>query len=68
MDYEKTNLTIRIRDNGAGFCTEDVHFTSNGSGLINMKKRAQVINARLQIESKLQNGTTVKIVLPLNYK
>ena len=68
MDYEKSNLTIRIRDNGAGFCTEDVHFTSNGSGLINMKKRAQVINARLQIESKLQHGTTVKIVFPLNYK
>ena len=65
-EFEKTNLTIRIRDNGSGFCTEDVQFTSNGSGLSNMKKRALVINARLQIESKPQNGTTVKIILPLS--
>lgn len=66
MEFEKTSLIVRIRDNGSGFCTDDVKFTSNGSGISNMTKRAQVINARLQIKSKLQNGTTVKIALPLN--
>jgi signal transduction histidine kinase len=66
MEFEKTSLTVCIRDNGTGFSTEDVRFTSNGSGLANMKKRAQVINARLLVESKLHNGTAVKIILPLN--
>jgi two-component system NarL family sensor kinase len=65
LDYEKSGLTVRIRDNGAGF-DPATPFLNNGSGLSNMRKRATIINARLLIDSRLQKGTSVKILLPLS--
>lgn len=64
MDFEKTNLRIRICDNGVGFDTNESN--SFGTGLSNLKKRAQLINACLAVDSKLQLGTTVKIVVPIS--
>jgi len=64
LDYEKTSLSVRIRDNGTGFKTENTTFNNNGSGLGNMKKRAQMINAQLFIDSQPQNGTLIKILIP----
>jgi signal transduction histidine kinase len=66
LDYEKTSLSVRIRDNGTGFKTENTKFNNNGSGLGNMKKRAQMINAQLFIDSQPQNGTLIKILIPLS--
>ncbi|HUQ66978.1 MAG TPA: ATP-binding protein [Flavitalea sp.] len=65
LDYKKCSLTARIRDNGSGF-DPGVQLVSNGCGLSNMRKRAGIINARLLIDSKPQNGTSIKILLPLN--
>ena len=39
-----------------------------GNGINNMKKRAQEIGAQLKIESKLEVGTEVKVLLPINKK
>jgi len=64
LDYQKTSLSVRIRDNGTGFKTENTTFNNNGSGLGNMKKRAQMINAQLFIDSQPQNGTLIKILIP----
>lgn len=64
MEFEKTNLRIRICDNGTGFNPDDTNIS--GTGLSNLKKRAQVINALLSIESVLNVGTTVIIVVPLS--
>lgn len=65
MDFEKSNLKIRICDNGIGF---NLHETDQhgGSGLSNLKKRSQIINAALLIESAPMQGTTVKIIVPIN--
>ena len=63
MEFEKTNLKIRICDNGAGFNINDVD-RCRGTGLDNLKKRAQIINASLLIESLPTKGTTVKINVP----
>ena len=66
LKYIKRSLTVRIQDNGTGFKTEDTTFNNNGSGLGNMKKRAQMINAKLYIDSKPQNGTAIKIFVPIS--
>jgi signal transduction histidine kinase len=51
------SCTFSIADNGVGF-TE----TGEGSGLDNMKTRAQQIGAELTIKSEVKQGTTVTLV------
>jgi signal transduction histidine kinase len=55
------NLTIQIRDDGAGFEMQDILPKSNG--LINMKKRISGMHGT--IEWKRNNGTEVFIALPV---
>ncbi|HYV92896.1 MAG TPA: two-component regulator propeller domain-containing protein [Chitinophagales bacterium] len=56
------NVTFIVRDNGVGF---DSSLSYNGNGLINMKRRAQEINASLFIESSPGNGTSIELSLKL---
>jgi two-component system NarL family sensor kinase len=65
MDFERTNLRIRICDNGIGFNSNETN--DSGCGLKNLKKRAQIINAGLHIESVPHHGTIVKIIVPLQW-
>jgi len=58
-------LEISILDKGKGFDEKTVVM---GNGINNMKKRAQEIGAQLKIESKLEAGTEVKVLLPINEK
>jgi two-component system sensor histidine kinase UhpB len=55
---EKDMLTMEIRDNGNGF---DPLQEREGNGLRNMKKRAEEIGGKLLIESKLNEGTMVRL-------
>lgn len=61
-------LELAIRDDGAGF---DLHQTqakydqSGSLGLINMRERAELVEADLSIESKRTQGTKITISLPL---
>lgn len=64
MDFEKTNLKIRICDNGEGF--DPGQPDVSGTGLANLKKRAQILHAALLIESDAHQGTTVKIIVPIS--
>ncbi|ULQ56673.1 ATP-binding protein [Flavihumibacter rivuli] len=59
-------VTIEITDNGKGF---DTSVSKNQSktqhqGLINMKKRASIIGAHIEILSKPQEGTLIKLEIP----
>lgn len=58
-DGPKT-LTITIYDNGVGINGDREH----GSGLNNMKKRALMMNADLQITTQKNLGTTLKLIYP----
>lgn len=50
------NLSFEIKDDGKGFNTED---NVSGNGLNNMKKRAQDIQAKIDVLSKVNKGTSV---------
>ncbi|MGH7601370.1 MAG: ATP-binding protein, partial [bacterium] len=64
-------LEIAIQDNGKGFCTETLNGTKAakgvepvsgyGNGMPNMAKRIAEIGGRLDIQSRPQHGTTIKI-------
>lgn len=57
-------LILVFNDNGKGFNVEE-SLKSGGSGLTNLKYRAKLINANLQIESAMGNGTRVIIKTPI---
>jgi len=54
-------LTLSIEDDGAGFDYNKL--TSDGIGLKNMKKRAEIIGGKFNLESKPGFGTTLTVIL-----
>ena len=67
MEYTSNELRLAIQDNGVGF---DIESTLNESGdkestgLLNIKKRAGLINASFTIQSSSGNGTKIEIRIP----
>lgn len=59
--YETRTKTVNIRlsDDGKGFDIENTK--NNGIGLLNIKKRANLIHAKLDLTSEINNGTQIKI-------
>lgn len=56
------DLIIQIKDNGKGFNKEEVVL---GNGLNNIKKRAQNINAKLEMESKINKGSIITLKMDI---
>ncbi|WP_304233170.1 sensor histidine kinase [Jiulongibacter sediminis] len=68
--YQNTEVyTLELTDDGQGFEVEK-KFRSNGfqsgSGLANLKNRAELINGKLDIASTPGQGTTLKLSIPIN--
>ncbi len=63
LDYNNQHLLIEASDDGKGF---DIETAEKGSGLINMKSRAELINAKFDLTSQLGEGVTLTIDYPLN--
>ncbi len=55
-------LMLTIRDNGKGF---DTTRTQNGNGLGNLRERSKEMNATLEIKSAPEQGTELKLIIPL---
>lgn len=62
LEYSVNNLKIIAKDDGIGF---DMDTVEPGSGLINMKSRAALINASLELRSKPGEGVILEIDYPL---
>ncbi|SHI52848.1 sensor histidine kinase [Algibacter luteus] len=62
LDYRPEKIIITATDDGKGF---DINEIEQGSGLINMKSRAQLIKAILDISSKPGNGVNLTLDYPL---
>jgi signal transduction histidine kinase/ligand-binding sensor domain-containing protein len=60
---EDNTLLIRIEDNGRGFDLADK--AASGDGITNMSQRMQVIGGQFFIESSMNNGTYIKIIVPI---
>jgi signal transduction histidine kinase len=54
-------LQIMVMDNGRGFDPVEV---AGGFGLTGMRERAELIGARLEVESRPSDGTAIRISLP----
>ena len=61
IHYLKDKLEVSIEDDGVGF---DIITAERGSGLINMEKRAEMINTSFHLEAQTEKGTTLNLVYP----
>ncbi|WP_232817816.1 sensor histidine kinase [Winogradskyella tangerina] len=61
LSYDSSLLTITAEDNGVGFDHDQIE---QGSGLTNMSKRSELINAEFQLESVQNEGTTLSLSYP----
>jgi signal transduction histidine kinase len=64
ISFKKKNDTLEliIKDDGVGF---DILTEKEGNGLKNMPRRAENINAELEISSIIGQGTQIKLTLPV---
>ncbi|MCX7837904.1 MAG: GAF domain-containing sensor histidine kinase [Anaerolineae bacterium] len=61
-------MILRVRDDGRGFDLAQVEnsYAQQGSlGLLNMKERAEIAHAKLEIASQPGKGTTVTLSVPM---
>lgn len=61
LDYQEKHLIINIADDGKGF---DMNLAETGSGLLNMKSRADLIKADFDMLSEIKQGTSLQINYP----
>ena len=59
------DFLLEVQDDGIGFSPEDVPDHSR-HGLLGMRERAEMIGADFQIISRPDEGTTVRLRIPLN--
>jgi two-component system, NarL family, sensor histidine kinase DegS len=65
IESNEHGLTVEVRDNGRGFDPSGVRIGSRGgSGIIGMRERAEVIGARLSVDSRSGEGCTVTLRIP----
>lgn len=62
LDYQPKQLRIEASDDGKGF---NIDTAEKGSGLINMKSRAELINASFDLYSAPEKGVQLTLVYPL---
>ena len=62
--YREEDFDIAITDNGKGFNFQQAQLAPHGLGLQNIFKRINLIGGKAEINSALQQGTTVHLTIP----
>ncbi len=57
-------LLLTVEDNGVGFFADEVPEKQNGMGLHNIRKRADLMVGKVDIQSKPGTGTFVELTIP----
>jgi PAS domain S-box-containing protein len=61
----ETHLLAVIQDNGEGFDVMKMLHIKSGSGLLNIKERAELVGGNIQIDSKEHRGTELIVEIPI---
>lgn len=61
LDENKPSIVLTIKDNGKGF---DLNQIEGGTGLNGIRERAMILGAELEINSHIDEGTTIKLASP----
>jgi signal transduction histidine kinase len=70
FDFSPQQLILTISDNGRGFAVNELATAlyadqKGGHGIFSMKKRAAEMNGRLELNSEIGKGTTIRFELSL---
>jgi signal transduction histidine kinase len=63
LKCDERNIYLMISDNGNGFNYIDDRKMC-GNGISNMKERVNLLNGKIDIESKKGKGTIIKVIIP----
>lgn len=63
LNVINSDLEMTISDDGIGF---EVDKKTEGIGIRNMKRRAEMFNGQMSIESEPQNGSKISLRVPIN--
>lgn len=66
IETDVENMYISISDDGIGFNTAEETGKKNAYGLNSMHERAKYLDAKLEIHSKPEKGTNIRLQIPLN--
>ena len=64
VNFSSQEIILRIIDSGIGFDPQKPLAPPHGWGLAGMQERVELINGRLRIESRPNQGTTVEVIVP----
>lgn len=69
LGFAPQSVTLEISDDGCGFDAAQVfdvrEESGRGLGLLGMRERAELLGGQCQIESRIGQGTTVRVEIPL---
>ena len=65
LNFEKTQFSLKVIDDGSGFDVNNPRPSEGGFGLIGLRERAAELNGELQIRSAPNQGTEVYLQIPL---
>jgi len=68
ITYDNEDITIKIMDNGVGFYIDRMEqklANGNNFGLLGMRERLDLLEGNMTIESVINEGTTIKMVIPI---
>jgi signal transduction histidine kinase len=67
LEYQPGMVRLYVQDNGRGFdvAQAEQRYASGGLGLLGMRERAALVGAEIEIISKQEQGTMVKVQLVL---
>lgn len=66
LNYWENNVEMQIQDDGKGFVNGSGAL--KGTGIANMKRRAELLNGQCSVFSNPGQGTQIKIEIPINEK
>jgi signal transduction histidine kinase len=66
IEKNDQGLNLCAKDDGKGFAINQIYNTAKGIGLKNIKKRAELIGASMDMQSIEGSGTTLFLALPEN--
>lgn len=61
ITYAPSEIILMQKDDGVGFDFSDVSQGAGGNGLVNMRRRAAMINAGLEFETAIGKGTMLNL-------
>ena len=65
LDKQNEVISFKYSDNGLGFDWEKVKLEKKGLGLMNILNRVQIMKGTIVINSKIGEGMSVNISLPI---